>query len=224
MNNNNPSALPDNLKPKKATELASANNAEINRKLAEKQTEDIIRRASGIPDNIPGSFDNGGVTAKVTAESQPTKSAETAKPAQQTTANTTTKTQTNTTSQSANASQPTTADNQQTTTSTPSSTTVASATEPTTNARFLTSMLETLNQKLKTEVPANLQQLTVQLANMPAHIINLATYLRALSPEEYQAVINIAKAPDNIFELIKDFDQLRADKELEKAAQANGIN
>lgn len=218
MNNNNPSALPDNLKPKKATKLASANNAEINRKLAEKQTEDIIRRAAGIPDNLPGSFDNGGVTAKVTAESQPAKSAETAKPAQQTTANTTTKTQTNT------VSQPTTANNQQTTTSTPSSTTVASTTEPTTNARFLTSMLETLNQKLKTEVPANLQQLTVQLANMPANVINLATYLRALSPEEYQAVINIAKAPDNIFELIKDFDQLRADEELEKAAQANGIN
>lgn len=216
MNNNNPSALPDNLKPKKATKLASVNNAEINRKLAEKQTEDIIRRAAGIPDNLPGSFDNGGVTAKVTAESQPAKLAKTAKTAQQT--------QTNTTSQPANASQPTTADNQQTTTSTPSSATVASATEPTTNARFLTSISEKLNQKLQTEVPPNLQQLTFQLANMPAHVISLATYLRALSPEEYQAVINIVKAPNNIFELIKDFDQLRADEELEKAAQANGIN
>lgn len=224
MNNNNPNALPDNLKPKKATKLASANNAEINRKLAEKQTEDIIRRAAGIPDNLPGSFDNGGVTAKVTAESQPAKSAETAKPAQQTQTNTTTKTQTNTTSQSAAASQPTIANNQQTTTSTPNSTTVASATEPTTNDRFLTSMSEKLNQKLQTEVPPNLQQLTFQLANMPAHVISLATYLRALSPEEYQAVINIVKAPDNIFELIKDFDQLRADEELEEAAQANGIN
>ena len=224
MNNNNPSALPDNLRPKKATKLASANNAEINRKLAEKQTEDIIKRVAGIPDNIPGSFDNGGVTAKVTAESQPAKSAETAKPAQQTTANTTMQTKTNTTSQPAAVSQPATDSNQQTTTSTQSSTTVASATEPTTNARFLTSMLETINQKLKTEVPTNLQQLTVQLANMPAHVINRATYLRALSPEEYQAVINIVKAPDNIFELIKDFDQLRADQELEEAAQAHGIN
>ena len=215
MNNNNPSALPDNLKPKKATKLTSANDAEINRKLAEKQTEDIIKRTTGIPDNIPGSFDNSKVTAKVTAESQPAKSAETAKPAQ---------TQTNNASQQAAVSQPSTANNQQAPTSTPSSTATTQINEPTTNERFLTSMLETLNQKLKTEVPANLQQLTVQLANMPAHVINLATYLRALSPEEYQAVINIAKAPDNIFELIKDFDQLRADEELEAAAQANGIN
>lgn len=218
MNNNNPSALPDNLKPKKATKLASANNAEINRKLAEKQTEDIIRRAAGIPDNLPGSFDNGGVTAKVTTESQPAKPTETAKPAQQTAANTTAQTQTST------ISQPSTANSQQTATSTPSSTATTQINEPTTNDRFLASMSETLNQKLQTEVPANLQQLTMQLANMPAHIISLATYLRALSPEEYQAVINIAKAPDNIFELIKDFDQLRADEELEAAAQANGIN
>lgn len=223
MNNNNPSALPDNLKPKKATKLTSANDAEINRKLAEKQTEDIIQRATGIPDNLPGSFDNGAVTAKVTAKSQPAKPAETAKQAP-TTNNTTVQTQTNTTSQPAAASQPTAANNQQTATSTPNSTATTQINEPTTNERFLTSMLETLNQKLKTEVPANLQQLTVQLANMPAHVINLATYLRALSPEEYQAVINITKAPDNIFELIKDFDQLRADQELEKAAQASGIN
>lgn len=218
MNNNNPSALPDNLKPKKATKLTSANDAEINRKLAEKQTEDIIKRATGIPDNIPGSFDNSKVTAKVTAESQPAKPAETAKPAQQTVANTTVQTQTST------VSQPSTANNQQAATSTPSSTATMQVNEPTTDDRFLASMSETLNQKLQTEVPANLQQLTMQLANMPAHVISLATYLRALSPEEYQAVINIAKAPDNIFELIKDFDQLRADEELEAAAQANGIN
>lgn len=218
MNNNNPSALPDNLKPKKATKLTSANDAEINRKLAEKQTEDIIKRATGIPDNIPGSFDNSKVTAKVTAESQPAKPAETAKPAQQTATNTTVQTQTST------ISQPSTANSQQTATSTPSSTATTQINEPTTDDRFLASMSETLNQKLQTEVPANLQQLTMQLANMPAHVISLATYLRALSPEEYQAVINIAKAPDNIFELIKDFDQLRADEELEAAAQANGIN
>lgn len=218
MNNNNPSALPDNLKPKKATKLTSANDAEINRKLAEKQTEDIIKRATGIPDNIPGSFDNSKVTAKVTAESQPAKPTETAKPAPQTAANTTVQTQTST------VSQPSTANNQQTATSTPSSTATTQINEPTTDDRFLASMSETLNQKLQTEVPANLQQLTMQLANMPAHVISLATYLRALSPEEYQAVINIAKAPDNIFELIKDFDQLRADEELEAAAQANGIN
>ena len=218
MNNNNPSALPDNLKPKKATKLTSANDAEINRKLAEKQTEDIIKRATGIPDNIPGSFDNSKVTAKVTTESQPAKPAETAKPAQQTATNTTVQTQTST------ISQPSTANSQQTATSTPSSTATTQINEPTTNDRFLASMSETLNQKLQTEVPANLQQLTMQLANMPAHVISLATYLRALSPEEYQAVINIAKAPDNIFELIKDFDQLRADEELEAAAQANGIN
>lgn len=218
MNNNNPSALPDNLKPKKATKLTSANDAEINRKLAEKQTEDIIQRATGIPDNLPGSFDNGAVTAKVTAKSQPAKPAETAKPAPQTAANTTVQTQTNT------VSQPSTANNQQTATSTPSSTATTQINEPTTDDRFLASMSETLNQKLQTEVPANLQQLTMQLANMPAHVISLATYLRALSPEEYQAVINITKAPDNIFELIKDFDQLRADQELEAAAQANGIN
>lgn len=218
MNNNNPSALPDNLKPKKATKLTSANDAEINRKLAEKQTEDIIKRATGIPDNIPGSFDNSKVTAKVTTESQPAKPAETAKPAQQAATNTTVQTQTST------ISQPSTANSQQTATSTPSSTATTQINEPTTNDRFLASMSETLNQKLQTEVPANLQQLTMQLANMPAHVISLATYLRALSPEEYQAVINIAKAPDNIFELIKDFDQLRADEELEAAAQANGIN
>ena len=218
MNNNNPSALPDNLKPKKATKLTSANDAEINRKLAEKQTEDIIKRATGIPDNIPGSFDNSKVTAKVTTESQPAKPAETAKPAQQTATNTTVQTQTST------ISQPSTANSQQTATSTPSSTATTQINEPTTNDRFLASMSETLNQKLQTEVPANLQQLTMQLANMPAHVISLATYLRALSPKEYQAVINIAKAPDNIFELIKDFDQLRADEELEAAAQANGIN
>lgn len=223
MNNNNPSALPDNLKPKKATKLTSANDAEINRKLAEKQTEDIIQRATGIPNNIPGSFDNSEVTAKVTAASKPAKSVETAKSAP-TTANATAQTQTSTTSQPTAASQPSTANNQQTATSTPSSATITSTNEPTTNDRFLTSMSETLNQKLQTEVPANLQQLTMQLANMPAHVISLATYLRALSPEEYQAVINIAKAPDNIFELIKDFDQLRADEELEAAAQANGIN
>ena len=218
MNNNNPSAWPDNLKPKKATKLTSANDAEINRKLAEKQTEDIIKRATGIPDNIPGSFDNSKVTAKVTTESQPAKPTETAKPAPQTAANTTVQTQTST------VSQPSTANNQQTATSTPSSTATTQINEPTTDDRFLASMSETLNQKLQTEVPANLQQLTMQLANMPAHVISLATYLRALSPEEYQAVINIAKAPDNIFELIKDFDQLRADEELEAAAQANGIN
>ena len=218
MNNNNPSDFPDKLKPKKSTKLTSANDAEINRKLAEKQTEDIIKRATGIPDNIPGSFDNSKVTAKVTAESQPAKPAETAKPAQQTATNTTVQTQTST------ISQPSTANNQQTATSTPSSTATTQINEPTTNDRFLASMSETLNQKLQTEVPANLQQLTMQLANMPAHVISLATYLRALSPEEYQAVINIAKAPDNIFELIKDFDQLRADEELEAAAQANGIN
>lgn len=221
MNNNNPSALPDNLKPKKATKLTQANDAEINRKLAEKQTEDIIKRATGIPDNMPGSFDNSAVTAKVTAQSKPDKPVETTTP---NTVNMTAQTQTNTTSQPAAASQPSTANNQQTATSTPSSDATTQINEPTTNERFLTSMLETLNQKLKTEVPANLQPLTVQLANMPAHVINLATYLRALSPEEYQAVINITKAPDNIFELIKDFDQLRADQELEKAAQANGIN
>lgn len=210
MNNNNPSALPDNLKPKKATKLTSVNDAEINRRLAEKQTEDIIKRATGIPENIPGSFDNSKVTAKVTTESKPDKPAETTKPVP-TAANTTKQTQTSATSQ-------------QTATTTPSSTATTQTNEPTTNERFLSSMLETLNQKLKTEVPPNLQQLTVQLANMPANVISLATYLRALSPEEYQAVINITKAPDNIFELIKDFDQLRADQELEKVAQANGIN
>lgn len=223
MNNNNPNALPDNLKPKKAAKLTSANDAEINRRLAEKQTENIIKRATGIPENIPGSFDNSKVTAKVTTESKPNKPAETTKPVP-IAANTTKQTQTSATSQQTATSQPAAVNNQQAATTTPSSTATTQINEPTTNERFLSSMLETLNQKLKTEVPPNLQQLTVQLANMPANVISLATYLRALSPEEYQAVINITKAPDNIFELIKDFDQLRADQELEKAAQANGIN